>query len=451
MFYSDADRAAFREYLKGHFGTLDALNAAIGDRFWNQTYTDWAQVDLERPTLHDHANPHMALLEKRFFSRSAIAYVKLQADILRRYVGERFITTNGIFGHLDTAEMTQTALDFITYDSYPNFAYGLDQGINGMASSLGDRFWGYMLTNARSYSANFGVMEQQSGANGWDFRMMAPMPKPGQMALWAMQSFAHGADYVSFFRWRTCGYGTEIYWHGINDYANQPNRRVEEVKALYGKLKPLSQAAGSRVTARMALMGDFLNEWDGERDLWHGPLDQSSRQAIFAAAQKLHAGLDFVHLRFTNTHRTELSELTHYGLIFYPHPTILTGEAAELLTGYVRAGGILVLGARTGYKDEYGRCPMTPMPGCARALAGAEVTDYTFARTEEAPVNIDWPGSGSPPLTSTTCCGPWRAARCWRGSPAATLTARPRWSKSPTPAAARPTTWAAASPRTARG
>jgi len=392
VFYSDADRAAFRQYLKDHFKTLDALNDAVGARFWNQTYTDWAQVDLERPTLHGHGNPHMALLEKRFFSRSAISYVKLQADILREYSGDRFVTTNGIFGHLDTAEMTQTALDFITYDSYPNFAYGVEKGMGGMAGSLGDRFWSYNLTNARSHSANFGVMEQQSGANGWDFRMMAPMPKPGQMALWAMQSFAHGADFVSFFRWRTCGFGTEIYWHGINDYSNAENRRVREVASLHELLKPLAKAAGSRVAAKVALASDYLNEWDGERDLWHGPMDRESRRAIFAAAQKLHTGLDFVHLRFTNTHQTELHELSRYALIFYPHPAILTEEAATLLENYVRGGGILVMGARTGYKDEYGRCPMIPMPGYARSLCGAEVVDYTFARPEEAPVTIDWNG-----------------------------------------------------------
>ncbi len=391
-FYAGADREAFRQYLKDHFGTLDALNEAIGARFWNQTYTDWSQVDLERPTLHNHANPHMALLEKRFFSKSAVGYVKLQADILRKYAGSRFVTTNGIFGHLDTSEMTQQALNFVTYDSYPNFAYGVEKGINGMSGSMGDRFWSYMLTNARSHSANFGVMEQQSGANGWDFRMLAPMPKPGQMTLWAMQSFAHGADFVSFFRWRTCGFGTEIYWHGINDYSNVENRRVREVGALHETLKPLAAAAGSRVEARIALASDYLNEWDGERDQWHGPLDQESRRAIFAAAQHLHAPLDFVHLRFTNTHRTELSELSRYKLIFYPHPTILTEEAAKLLAEYVEGGGILVMGARTGYKDEYGRCPIMPMPGYARSITGAEVVDYTFARAEEAPVNIDWSG-----------------------------------------------------------
>ncbi|MFR1479575.1 MAG: beta-galactosidase [Hydrogeniiclostridium mannosilyticum] len=32
----------------------------------------------------------------------------------------------------------------------------------------------------------------------------------GQMRLWTWQSFAHGADAVSYFRWRTAPVGTEF-------------------------------------------------------------------------------------------------------------------------------------------------------------------------------------------------------------------------------------------------
>ena len=35
------------------------------------------------------------------------------------------------------------------------------------------------------------------------------------------------------------------------------------------------------------------------------------------------------------------------------------------------------MGARTGYKDEYGRCPMRPMPGYAADICGVKVVDYT--------------------------------------------------------------------------
>ena len=40
-FYSDSDTIAFREFLKKKYGTIEALNAAWGTVFWNQTYTSW--------------------------------------------------------------------------------------------------------------------------------------------------------------------------------------------------------------------------------------------------------------------------------------------------------------------------------------------------------------------------------------------------------------------------
>ena len=386
-FYSESDHAAFRVYLKDNFKSLDKLNEAIGANFWNQGYTAWEEVHLRRNTLHGYTNPHMALLEKRFFSKSARRFVKLQADILHKYCGDRFVTTNGIFGHLDSHEMTQESLEFITFDSYPNFAYSVERGINDSGrdnSPLKDRAWAMLLSRARSISPNFGIMEQQSGANGWDFRMQMPMPKPGQIRLWTMQSVAHGADFISYFRWRTCGYGTEIYWHGLNDYSNQPNRRLTELKQIHSDFKKLDYVAGSRYQAKVGLLCDYLNEWDGEQDAWHGPMDQRSREGIFLAAQQSQTPLDLVYIRHTDSHSTTLKELKNYAMLFYPHPTILTEKTAELLKAYVEQGGQLVIGARSGYKDEYGRCPMVPMPGYAAPIFGVEVEDYTVARVGEA-------------------------------------------------------------------
>jgi beta-galactosidase len=392
-FYSASDRTAFRAYLQQRFGTLNALNDAIGARFWNQTYTDWQQVDMERTTLHNHANPHMALLEKAFFSHSAISYIKLQSDILRAFIGSRFITTNGFFGHVDNYRLTRDALDFMTYDSYPNFGYGrASVAVPHIHEDLRDRASSLKLSMARSMSPNFGVMEQQSGANGWDFTMIAPMPKPGQMRLWTYQSVAHGADFISYFRWRTAVFGTEIYWHGLNDYDNRPNRRTAELERVAGEFKLLPAVAGSRYRALVAVACDYLNEWDGERDQWHGPLDSHSRMEIFKASQFSHTPMDTLPLDAL-AKDTELEQLLRYKAIIYPHATILSARTAEILEQYCRAGGTLIMGARTGYKDEFGRCRMMPMPGYARALCGAEVADYTFARPEEPPVRILWNGA----------------------------------------------------------
>lgn len=392
VFYSDTDHAAFRLYMKEKFKTLDALNEAMGTAFWNQTYTSWEEVYLTRPTIHNTNNPHMALEEKRFISQSTISYCKLQADIIRKYLNkDKFITTNGIFGHVNNHEMTDEALDFMTYDSYPDFAFG--EGTDPKrAGNMNDRKWAWNLSKVRSISPNFGIMEQQSGPGGWDTRMKQPAPKPGQMRLWTFQSIAHGADFISYFRWRTCWIGTEIYWHGLNDYSNEPNRRLAELKIIRNDIKKISNLAGAKYEARIAFVKDYDNEWDGEQDKWHGPLDRFSEEGWFAAAQLTHTPMDLIYLRNSDTQSASLEKLNKYELLIYPHATILTQERADLLKAYVEGGGKLIMGARTGYKDEYGRCPMRPMPGLASAICGVKVTDYSALSPADEEEFAVWDG-----------------------------------------------------------
>jgi beta-galactosidase len=66
------------------YGSLHALNESWGAVFWNQTYSEWSQVHLTRPTPSNSPNPHQALDEKRFFSDSAISFAKLQSEFCER-------------------------------------------------------------------------------------------------------------------------------------------------------------------------------------------------------------------------------------------------------------------------------------------------------------------------------------------------------------------------------
>jgi beta-galactosidase len=140
--------------------------------------------------------------------------------------------------------------------------------------------------------------------------------------------------------------------------------------------KKLTEIAGSYYQAKVALIKDYDNLWDGEQDKWHGPIDEFSDNGWFTAAELMHTPLDFLYLQ-NNTKKTSLEELSQYALLIYPHATILTEETAKLLKAYVEQGGVLIMGARTGYKDQYGRCPMQPMPGYAADICGVKVVDYT--------------------------------------------------------------------------
>lgn len=386
-FYSESDSAAFREFLKAKYGTVEKLNEAWGTVFWNQTYTSFGEVYVPGTTVSNSTNPHRVLDYIRFVSDSACRFAKMQADIIRKYIKpDDFVTTNGIFMNLDNHRLREESLDFMTYDSYPNFAYCLD-GYDEK-DPLKDRKWSRNLAEVRAISPVFGIMEQQSGANGWNTRMEAPTPRPGQMTLWTMQSIAHGADYVSYFRWRTCTVGTEIYWHGILDYSGRENRRLREVRDIAGKLSKMQPIAGAGYEAKVGLVEDYDNIWDAQLDTWHHRIDRESRGNLFAAAQLTHTPLDFVYLRES----TNADELKKYDVLFYPHAAILTRERVALLEEYVAAGGKLVLGCRTGYKDMNGRCVMDRLPGLAGGLTGTDIPEYTFVAPDEGKICADWDG-----------------------------------------------------------
>lgn len=283
--------------------------------------------------------------------------------------------------------MTDELLDFFSYDSYPQFStifYDPNE-----RNPLNDRGWGLSLSVVRSISPNFCIMEQQSGPGGWVNRMDMPSPKPGQMRLWTYQSIAHGADMVLYFRWRTATMGNEIYWHGINDYHNQPNRRVREAGQIGQELAAAGHAfVGTRNQANIAIVRDYDNEWDGEYDVWHGPFMWKSNKEWYKALQRKHIPNDVLYLR----KKTTLEELARYDVLIYPHPAIMTDETAALLDEYVQQGGKLIFGCRTGYKDEHGQCYMRPFPGAAKDLCGITVEEFTMVKGSRQPTTISWSG-----------------------------------------------------------
>lgn len=385
-FCSESDQIAFRAYLQEKYGTLENLNEKLGTVFWNQTYTDWEEIRLPGYYPAPGYNPHMKLEEKRFVSMSARRYCALQAEILRKHLPEGiWVTTNGVMGVLDNHAMTQESLDFLTHDNYPNFAYDVyNKGADLKREGLMDRGNSWQLATIRSISPNFGIMEQQSGGGGWVNRMKQPMPKPGQMRLWTYQAIGHGADYVSYFRWRTCWQGTEIYWHGLLNYDNLPNRRITELKQIHGEIQKL-KLAGEKYKARIALFRDYTNEWDGSLDIWRSH-DRFSEMGWNAASQYLHEPMDLVY----NTESLTVEDLKKYDLLIVPHASILTESMVALWRAYAEQGGTVVFGCRTGYKDEYGRCPMRSTPGLAAELAGVKVVDFTPLVKNLDTVTVQW-------------------------------------------------------------
>lgn len=78
-------------------------------------------------------------------------------------------------------------------------------------------------------------MEQQPGLVIW--ASDNPNPLEGMVKLWSWEAFAHGAEAVSYFRWRQAPFGQEQMHSGLHLSDRSKSRAHSEVKELSEELK----------------------------------------------------------------------------------------------------------------------------------------------------------------------------------------------------------------------
>jgi len=71
-------------------------------------------------------------------------------------------------------------------------------------------------------------MEQQPGPVNWGGHN--PAPAPGMVRLWTWEAFSHGADVVSYFRWRQAPFAQEQMHAGLNKPDYTPDTGLFEAK-----------------------------------------------------------------------------------------------------------------------------------------------------------------------------------------------------------------------------
>jgi len=67
---------------------------------------------------------------------------------------------------------------------------------------------------------------------------------------------------VVYFRWRSCLFGTEEYWHGILPHSGIPGRRYEEIKKAAAGLAPvMDEFKGCLSGAEAGIVFSYDQEW----------------------------------------------------------------------------------------------------------------------------------------------------------------------------------------------
>ncbi len=358
----DSCRARFQRWLEQKYGTVERLNDAWGTAFWSQGYNSFSQVGTPLITAVGE-NPSAMLDWKCFCSDLIVDFAKWQADIIRENCPRHFITHNYMcFDDKVNYYDLGTLLDFVSNDIYPagHWQKQPHQPEYELAACH---------DVVRSYKKQpFWMMEQQAGMAGWE--VMGRALEPGQMSAWAMQSVAHGADAVVFFRWRSCAMGTEQYWHGILGHSGRPGRIYEEAKALTHRFTGHMDALeGSMPCPEVAIVHNFRQNYALQIQPNHPRLRYVEQ--LYKYYKPFYDGripVDFVQ---------DTDDLSGYRLVIAPLQYLMTPELERHYMEYVADGGHLVLTMRTGVKDADNIC-MTEraLPGKLGELCGIEVPEY---------------------------------------------------------------------------
>ncbi|MGK5675599.1 beta-galactosidase [Micromonospora sp. URMC 106] len=190
--YCDVSAEAFRRWLRGRYGDLDALNDAWGTTFWSQRYGDWAEINPPR-TAPTFANPTQQLDFLRFSSDEQRAQLRAERDVLRRLVRQP-VTTNFMIG---------TGVKYLDYHSW---AADVDLVSNDHYLTAADPRAHVGLALAADHTrgvaggAPWLLMEHSTSAVNWQPRNVAKTP--GQLRRNSLAHVARGADGVLFFQWR---------------------------------------------------------------------------------------------------------------------------------------------------------------------------------------------------------------------------------------------------------
>lgn len=359
--YCPSCREAFQGWLRAKYGTIDALNAAWGTAFWSQTYRDFAEVELPHLTVAE-ANPSHLLDYYRFASDQVRAYSRLQVNLLRSNAPGRFITHNfmGFFTDLDPFALAED-LDFAAWDSYPLgftdlMPLSLEEKVRWARTGHPDVAAFHHDLYRGVGRGRFWVMEQQPGPVNW--APHNPSPAPGMVRLWTWEALAHGAEVISYFRWRQVPFAQEQMHAGLNRPDFQPDVGFLEAKRVAEELFPLPPVG----RAPVALLYDPEAAWVFE--IQPQGAEWNYLTLVFSFYSVLRRlGLDVDILK-------PGADLGGYGLVMVPSLPIVRRETLEALA---RADGLVLFGPRSGSKTENFRIPPELPPGALQTFLPLKV------------------------------------------------------------------------------
>lgn len=357
--YCECSAEHFRTWLRGRYGTIDALNAAWGTAFWSQGYDDWDEINPPRsaPTF---INPTQQLDFKRFSSDAILECFEGERTILKEVTPDIPLTTNfmGFFKPLDYWKWAGRE-DVVSTDSYPDPAD---------PRAAIEAAMGYDLIRSLRGGNPWVLMEQATSQVNW--RAQNVLKRPGQMRLWSYQAVARGAQGVMFFQWRASRAGAEKFHGALVPHVGAENSRIwKEVTQLGRELGALDSLLPTRLEAEVAVAFDWESWWglesDGKPSANLSLLEQM--RLYYGALHGQNIPVDFVQPD---------ADLSGYKVVLVPNLYLVREGVGENFEKFVRNGGQLVMSFFSGIVDASDHVLLGGYPAPFRRLLGIRVEEF---------------------------------------------------------------------------
>jgi beta-galactosidase len=187
---------------------------------------------------------------------------------------------------------------------------------------------------------------------------------------------------VAFWQWRSALNGQEQYHGSLVGADGEPVPVYEEIARLGGEFAKAGPVLmGTQPVSEVALIHDYDSRWAIEFNRFSQRYDQMQILIDYYRALREPAqAVDIV---------TPAMDLSRYKLVVAPSLNVVSPELAARLADYVRAGGHLVLGPRTGMKNEFNALNQERQPGPLLPAVGGRVEQF-YALLEDVPVAGAW-------------------------------------------------------------
>ena len=298
---SDAARTAFQRWCSAQYASIDALNTAWGNVFWSMEYQDFSSIELPVGAVTE-TNPAHRLAYRRFSSAKVVDFHDRMVEVIRSHAPGKFVTHNFIpMVDTDVDNFALAApLDFASYDNYP-----LGRADIKFRDRPAEEFRKYMRTGHPDFATyshdqirglskdGFWVMEQQPGPVNW--APNNPRPAPGMIRLWTLEAFAHGADCVSYFRWRQAPFAQEQMHAGLLRPDNSKAAAWQEVEQAIADAALLNLHSEKKQKASVAIVTGAESYWVSDIERQSESYDFDDIQFdYYHALRSIGVSVDFV-------------------------------------------------------------------------------------------------------------------------------------------------------------